>query len=50
MSTFAKIWGPQSFRVFSMKERSAVDEAWGVLGGQIAGLHDGTIFLGVQHT
>ena len=22
----------------------------GVLGGQIAGLHDGTIFLGVQHT
>ena len=22
----------------------------GVLGGQIAGLHDGTIFLGVRHT
>ena len=50
LSTFAKIWGPQKIKVFSMKERSVVDEAWGVLGGQIAGLHDGTIFLGVQHT
>ena len=45
-STFAKIRGPQKIKVFSMKEQSVVDEAWGVLGGQITGLHDGTIFGG----
>ena len=50
LSTFAKIWGPQNIKVFLMKERSVVDKAWGILGGQITGLHDGTIFLGVWHT
>ena len=50
LSTFAKIRGPQKIKVFSMKERSVVNEAWGVLGGQITGLHDGIIFLGVWHT
>ena len=29
LSTFAKIWGPQKIKVFLMKERSVVDEAWG---------------------
>ena len=29
LSTFAKIRGPQKIKVFSMKERSVVDEAWG---------------------
>ena len=29
LSTFAKIWGPQKIKVFSMKEWSVVDEAWG---------------------
>ena len=29
LSTFAKIWGPQKMKVFSMKEWSVVDEAWG---------------------
>ena len=29
LSTFAKIWGPQKIKVFSMKERLVVDEAWG---------------------
>ena len=45
LSTFAKIRGPQKIKVFSMKERLVVDEAWG-LGGQITRLHDGTIFWG----
>ena len=30
LSTFAKIRGPQKIKVFSMKEWSVVDEAWGV--------------------
>ena len=29
LSTFAKIQGPQKIKVFSMKEQSVVDEAWG---------------------
>ena len=29
LSTFAKIWGPQKIKVFSMKKRSVVNKAWG---------------------
>ena len=33
LSTFAKIRGPQKIKVFSMKEQSVVNEAWGGGGG-----------------
>ena len=47
---FCQNTGPSENQSFLDEGAIGGRQGWGVLGGQIAGLHDGTIFLGVQHT
>ena len=42
--------GPSENQSFLDKGAIGGQRGLGVLGGQITGLHDGTIFWGVQHT
>ena len=46
LSTFAKIWGPSENQSFLDEGVISGRRGLEVLGGQITGLHDGTIFLG----
>ena len=42
--------GPSENQSFLNEGAISGQRCFGVLGGQITGLHDGTIFLGVRHT
>ena len=47
---FCQNTGPSENQSFLDEGAICGRRGLGVLGGQITGLHDGTIFLGVQHT
>ena len=47
---FCQNMGPSENQSFLNEGAIGGWRGLGVLGGQITGLHDGTIFLGVRHT
>ena len=47
---FCQNTGPSENQSFLDEGAIGGQQGLGVLGGQITGLHDGTIFLGVRHT
>ena len=47
---FCQNTGPSENQSFLDEGAISARQGLGVLGGQITGLHDGTIFWGVRHT
>ena len=47
---FCQSMGPSENQSFLKEGAISGRQGLGVLGGQITGLHDGIIFLGVRHT
>ena len=47
---FCQNTGPSENQSFLHEGAISGQWGFGILGGQITGLHDGTIFWGVQHT